>query len=105
MVGLRPRIYKEIKMEDLKFASFEDAMMHLANVTGKKVLVAADASEVKDDLFQLIKKSGSPKYDKSVKAVLGNIGSTSAITVAELVDMLRDAIAKADDDEASEEEK
>jgi hypothetical protein len=42
MVGLRPRIYKEIKMEDLKFASFEDAMMHLANVTGKKVLVSVD---------------------------------------------------------------
>jgi len=29
-------------------------------------VTASDASEVKDDLFQLIKKSSSPKYDKTL---------------------------------------
>ena len=60
-------------------------------------VTASDASEVKDDLFQLIKKSSSPKYDKTLKQVLGSFDRN--MTVAEFIDKLRDTIAKADEDE------
>lgn len=74
-------------------------------VTEEEVAVAtrcaADSNEVKDDLFQLIKKSSSQKYDKTIKQILGTL-NINKVTVAELVDRLRDAIAKADEDEAEE---
>lgn len=97
-------------MEEMKFDSFNDAMLHLANVTGRKVFVAAkkevdmksrvattDAKEVKDDLYQLAKKSNSRKMNMPAKSVLGtsNLGN---MTVKELVDKLRDTIGKADEE-------
>ena len=69
---------------------------------GEAVVVASDSSSIKDDLNELKNKSSSPKYDKTLKQVLGNFDRN--MTVAELVDQLRDTIAKADKDEADESE-
>jgi len=64
----------------------------------KASIRVADA-EVKSDLFELIKKSSSQKYEKTVKNVLGTV-NINKVTVKGLIDMLRDAIGKADKDDA-----
>jgi len=64
-------------------------------------VVASDSSRaVKDDLNELKNKSSSPKYEKTLKQVLGNFDKN--LTVAELIDKLRDTIAKADEDEGTD---
>jgi len=65
-------------------------------------MIAAEAKEIKDDLFAIIKKSNSNKMDKQAKLILGitNLGS---MTMAELIDLIRDSVAKSDEDISVEE--
>jgi len=66
-------------------------------------MMAADVKEVKEDLFAVLKKSNSNKMNKQAKMVLG-ITNLGTMTLAELIDAIRDAVAKADEEEIPEEE-
>jgi len=63
--GMRPEIEKlirfDVKKKDLSFASADEALQHLANVTGKKVLVATE--DMKTSAWT-IKPISSPKRDE-----------------------------------------
>ena len=65
-------------------------------------IMAADTKELGDDLLAIFKKRNSVKMDKKAKIVL-KITPLGDMTMAELIDLMRDSIAKPDDDSPAEE--
>jgi len=116
-IGLEEKDINSLKVGELidrlvGFANSEEAeeVEETEEIPSEEVeiacLVAGDSKEVKKDLLELIKKSSSQKFDRSIKQVLSKAINQTKITVAELIDMLRDEIGKADEDvkEETEEE-
>jgi len=52
------------KGEEMRFSSKEEAVQHLANVTGKKIIIATNEEEIKAKLIDFLIQNKNPDDDK-----------------------------------------